>query len=288
VYGPVVLGVARVTFSDRKLGVDDTRDVLYAAPITSGAVPVDWTAAERLPIGIDDLDREPRPEVPFAPLPGVAAQPRQYAAWQKAFARWVAQNERVELLRHPTLGITARPGETERDFRIRLQLEVRAARDAAIDAVRRKYAGKQAALAERLKRAELSVHRETQQAADQKVQTAVSFGATVLGAILGRKAVSTGTLGRATTAARGVGRSMKEAAEVKRAAEAVESVKRSIQKLDDQIAADAAAVSATFDAEAPLSTVVVAPRRGHVEVQVVALLWRPVQRRAAVNAAETG
>ena len=276
-YEPAILGAARVSFSDRKLGVDDTRDVFYAAPIRDDAIQVDWAEANALEIGRGDLRRDPEEDARFAPLPSIAAQPRKYAAWQKSFARWVAQNERIELLREPALGVTARADESERDFRIRLQLEMRAARDAAIDAVRRKYAPKEAALAERLKRAEVSVDREQQQAADQKVQTAVSFGATVLGALLGRKTLSTGTLGRATTAARGVGRSMKEASDVKRAAESVDAVKRAIDKLNDQIAADVAAVTARLEHETPLETVVVSPKRGQVEVQFVALLWRPVE-----------
>jgi hypothetical protein len=45
--------------------------------------------------------------------------------------------------------------------------------------------------------------RETGQAKQQYVQTAISVGATLLGALLGRKTVSTSALGRATTAARG-------------------------------------------------------------------------------------
>jgi hypothetical protein len=273
VYSPVILGAARVTFADRRLGVDATTDVLYAAPVTDGPIEVDWMHADRLSITPAGLRRDAAPGASFAPLPAAGAQPRKYAAWQKAFARWVAQGERVELMRHPTLGITSQPGESEADFLVRLQHEARAARDAAIDEVRRKYAAKQASLADRLKRAEASVDREQQQASDQKVQTAVSFGATVLGALLGRKAVSTGTLGRATTAARGVGRSMKEASDVRRAAESVEHVKRAIAKLDDQIAADIAAVSHRFHERVPLERVTLAPRRGHVEVQFVALGW---------------
>ena len=275
-YEPVILGAARVSFVDRKLGVDATRDVFYAAPITDAAVQVDWAEADRLAIELDQLSREPAAHARFAPLPPVAAQPRKYAAWEKAFARWVSQNERIELLRHPTLGVTATADESERDFRIRLQLEARAARDAAIDAVRTKYAPREAALAERLKRAESAVDREQQQASDQKVQTAVSLGATVLGALFGRKTISAGTLGRATTTARGVGRTMKEASDVKRATEGVDTVRRAIEKLNDQIAADVAAVTARFEQEAPLTTVVVSPKRGQVEVQFVALLWKPV------------
>jgi hypothetical protein len=101
------------------------------------------------------------------------------------------------------------------------------------------------------------------------------MGATLLGSLLGRKVVSAGTLGRATTAARGVGRSMKEAADVKRAEESVESVKAAIGRLDGQIAADASAVAARFDPGAPLERVVIRPKRGQVEVRLVALGWHP-------------
>jgi hypothetical protein len=277
-YTPGILGAARVTFSDRALGVDTSTDVVYLAPLNDGAVQLDWATAGKLPIAGSDLERAPEPDATFRPLPAAAVQPRKHAAWEKSFARWVAQNERIELFRQAALGVTSRVGESERDFRIRLNVETRAARDAAVDAVRTKYAAKQAALADRLKRAEAAVDREQQQASDSRLQTAVSFGATVLGALLGRKAVSTGTLGRATTAARGVGRSMKEASDVKRAVESVETVRQAIALLEEQIAADVAGVSERFDRDPQLDRVLVAPKRGQIEVQFVAIGWDPSGR----------
>ena len=274
-YEPGILGVARVSFSDRALGVDTTSEVLYLAPVSDDAIQVDWARAQKLDLTAADLLRQPEVDkADFAPL-GAAGQAKKYSAWQKAFARWLAQNERVELLRHPALGVAAKAGESERDFRIRLQHEGRAARDGAIEAVRRKYAPKQAALAERLRRTEQAVEREEQQASDSKMQTAVSMGATLLGALFGRKTVSVGTLGRATTAARGVGRSMKEASDVKRAAETVESVKAAVATLDGQLAEDIAAVSAKFDQDVELERIPLAPKRGQIEVQFVALAWSP-------------
>ena len=56
---PGVLGAARVSFSDRALGVDSTADVYYFAPVTDDAIQVDWAAAERLDIRADDLSRAP-------------------------------------------------------------------------------------------------------------------------------------------------------------------------------------------------------------------------------------
>jgi hypothetical protein len=275
-YSPGVLGAARVSFSDRALGVDSTADLYYFAPVTDAAIQLDWAAAERLDIRADDLTRAPAtPGAQFEPLPVAATQPKKYAAWEKSLKSWLGQNERVTLLRHPALNLVSTPGESERDFRIRLQHEARAARDAAVDAVRKKFASKQAVLAERLRRAQQTVEREAQQASDSKMQTAVSMGATLLGALLGRKAVSASTLGRATTTARGVGRSMKEASDVKRATESVESVKASIEALDGEIAEAVAGVTAKIDQDAPLEQVSLSPKRGQIEVQFVALAWKP-------------
>jgi hypothetical protein len=273
---PVILGAARVSFGDAKLKVDATRDVLYAARIADAAVPVDWAHSTKLEVAAADLQPVTGAEnVAFAALPPSASQPRNYAAWSKDFGRWLAQSERLQIFRHPMLKAASQPAESERDFRIRLQLEARAARDRAVDEVRRKYGSKQAALTEKVRRAEAAIGREQEQASQQRTQTAVSFGATVLGALFGRKTISTGTLGRATTAARGVSRSMKEAADVKRATEAAEAAREQLRALEAQIEADVAGIGAEFDANVPLETVVLVPKRGQIDVRFVALGWLP-------------
>jgi hypothetical protein len=274
-YRPVILGAARVGFADTRLGVDELRDVLLAAPISSGPVPLDWAQAERLDLEPSDLSATPDPGATFDEVPASALAPRSYAGWEKSFARWVSQNERLELRRHRTLKLTSRPGESERDFRIRVQEAQRVARDEAVDAMRQKYATRQAQLAEQLRRAEAAVGREQEQASHQKLQTAVSMGATLLGALLGRKAISTGTLGRATTAARGVGRSMKEQEDIRRATESVEAVRARQQELNEQVEQDTRRIAAEFEGDSAFEDLTLTPRRGQVTVQFVALGWRP-------------
>jgi len=275
VYSPMVIGAARVTFADPKLGIDVSRDVIYETEIGSGAVTVDWTAAAAVDVPVADLRRAPDPGASYEALPPAAMLGKNYAVWEKAFARWVGQTEKIELLRHPEIGLTSTPEETERDFRIRLQDGLRSARDEAVEAVRRKYGAKQTALAERLRRAEAGVTRESEQASQQKLQTALSFGATIMGALLGRKAVSASTLGRATTAARGVGRSMKETSDVKRASETAEAVRAQVGELEAQLREETQTLAATFDRPAELERVTLLPKRGQVLVHFVALGWDP-------------
>ncbi len=185
--------------------------------------------------------------------------------WQKAFAQWLGQKERVELLRHRESGLTSRPGETERDFKIRVQDASRSARDKAVAAVSQKYASKQATLAEQLRKAEASVGRESEQATQQKLQTALSVGATLVGALFGRKMVSAGTLGRATTAARGVGRSMKESSDVQRASDTAEAVRARQQQLEAQIQDETKTIAAAFEQPVDFEHVTLAAqaRPGH-------------------------
>lgn len=274
-YLPVALGVARVTFADAKLKVSETRDVVAVAPIGGGPVPVDWALAEILEIAPAELETAPVEGATFDPVPKAAAAAKNYAAWQKSFVSWLAGSQTLDLHRHADLKLTSRAGETERDFRIRAQSAQREARDRDVDEVRRRFAEKRARLEEKLRRAGQGVSREQEQASAAKVQTAVSMGATVLGALFGRKTLSMSTLGRATTAARGVGRASKEREDVKRAEENVEIARKALEELDATIEEETRAIAARSDAAASaVETLSIAPKRGQVLVQSVSLGWR--------------
>ena len=148
-------------------------------------------------------------------------------------------------------------------------------RDAAVQKLRDSYAPKVARLTQRLQSAGDAVAREEQQASQQKTQTMVSVGATVLGALFGRKAVSLSTLGRATTAARGVGRSVKETQDIARAQERQQEAERELKALEAELAEEIAALGATDSAEVALDTIEIKPKRGAVDVRLVALAWSP-------------
>ena len=276
VYSPVIVGAARVSFTDPKLGVQESRDVVYAAPIESGPVPVDWQTAERIEVAPADLRHAPSsPDAKYEPVPPAAQQKRNYAAWQKSFSQSLSQTERLELFRHRATKLTSTGGESERDFVARVQDTRRAARDADVEAIRRKFGPKRDTLAERLRKAEAAVEREQQQASEHKTQTMLSVGAAAIGALFGRKAMSSGTLGRATTAARGMGRSMKEAGDVKRANETVEAVREQLEAFDAMVLEQTQEVAAKYDVPVDIERVPLTPKRGQIEVQFVALGWRP-------------
>ena len=214
---PSLLGVARISYTDAKLGIDETRDVAVVTPIADGAVAVDWDHAEPADFEVRQLQQAPPAGATFGPLPAAAAKPRSYATWEKDFARWAASSQSIEVFRSARTKLSSAPDESERDFRIRLQQTLREGRDQALARVREKHASRLRTAEDKLRRAEAAVERENQQASESKMSAAVSFGATVLGALIGRKAVSATTLGRATTAAKSMGRISRESGDVARA-----------------------------------------------------------------------
>ena len=274
-FSPVVLGAARVTFTDARLGIDTSKDVLYATPVSDGAIPIDWQQSTQVNAAPGDLLRTAPAGATFARVPAAAQQARNYATWQKSFSQWLAQTQRIDLLRHKETKLTSRIDENERDFRARVQDALRQARDAERDAVQKKFAARREVLATRVRRAEEAVQREQQQASQQKTQTMLSMGAAAIGALFGRKTFTTGTLGRATTAARGVGRTMKEGEDVKRAEQNVTEERQKLAAFDEQAQQELQQVAARYDAAVELERVSLAPKRGQVQVLFVGLGWQP-------------
>ena len=113
----------------------------------------------------------------------------------------------------------------------------------------------------------------------------MSFGATLLGAFMGRKVVKASTLGRATTAARSLSRTQKESQDVARAGETVEVLQQRLQDLDAEFKAEVAALEQRLDAQnEALERLALRPKKTGITVQMLALAWTPAWRAADASA----
>jgi hypothetical protein len=275
-YQPKLLGFGKVYFADSKTKVDAERSVVLLAAISDAAVAVDWQEAESVELAESDLEKEPASDAFYAVPPAAVGQAKNFDTWKRSFADSLYRNQVLELFQSATLKQVSQPGESERDFRVRLQQAAREERDRRVETLRQKYAPKLAVLQDRIRRAQQAVERENQQAQHQKLQTAISFGTTLLGAFLGRKTLSASTLGRATTAARGVGRSMKESQDVARAGDTVEALQQQLADLESQLQAETSALESTTDPlNENLETVTLKPKKTNISVSLVTLTWVP-------------
>jgi len=108
------------------------------------------------------------------------------------------------------------------------------------------------------------------------MQAAISVGASILGAFLGRKTISATNIGRATTAMRGAGRVLKESQDVNLAQENVAALQRQLADLEAQFASEREALAAASDPfQERFERVCLKLTKANTAVKLLALAWTP-------------
>jgi Helicase HerA, central domain len=277
-YEPMLLGCARIYYSDAKVGVECEQPLSRLAELRVGPVAVAWEDADATPLTAEDLLHDPDASATFGELPPDAAKPRCYEAWKKTFVDALFRSARLDVLRSE-LGESSQLGESERDFRARLSHAARERRDDFSARLRAKFAARMQALEERRRRAQQAVDVQQAQASESRFSSALSFGSAVLGAFLGRKVLSAGNVGKAATAVRSAGRAAKEGGDVQRAAENVAAVESAIADLQTQIEAELQAFADKIDPQTEeFERIQIKPKKSGIAVRAVVLAWAPFWR----------
>ena len=276
IYEPQLLGSADVHFLDGRRKIDESDDLTVLVPLTNDAKTVEWDDVTNTDLLPSDLESVQEDGGVFGELPAPAHQAKNYKKWNKKFVTWVYRNHTLEIWKSPALKITSDSGESERDFRLRVQQLTRETRDVKTEKLRKKYAAKMARLEDRIRKAEQAVEREEEQAQQQKFQTVISLGATVLSAFLGRKAVSGSSMGKAATTIRGISRSRKESLDIERAAENVEALKQQLADLETEFTQEAEDLASQLQNQSEtLETVTIRPKKSNITVDLLGVGWVP-------------
>ena len=276
VYHPRLIAAADLAFSSARYDVTDERSLVYTAEFDDGPVSIDWDNGEPLAVSVDALQTDGAPDAGYADCPACAQSAKQYTAWNRDLKRWLRQNEVLTLYRNKRFRLTSAVGETEGDFRARLQTAANEKRDQAVAKLRKRYASKANTLENRLLRAQQAIERERQQATKKKLDTAVSFGTAILGTLLGRKRLSTTSAGRIGTAIKTASGARKETMDIKRAEEIAAKVSADLDALNAALEEEIAALDTAFDAQAEeLDEIVIRAKSTDIHIALIGLAWMP-------------
>ncbi|MCI0513717.1 DUF87 domain-containing protein [candidate division KSB1 bacterium] len=280
-YYPRVLGAGEITYTNARFRVQQVRRFLYVTDISDGPVAVDWNQAELLNLEVTTFAKNPVTNAAFADCPAPAQNPKNYREWGDALTHWLRTNAGLTLYQNAKLQLVSQPGESERDFRIRLQQAARELRDQQVDGLRKKYASRVEALGDQLERAEQRVHKEAAESRQRQLETAISVGSAILGAFLGRKAISSSTVSRVGGAVRSAGRIRKESQDVSRAESDASAIQQKIQALEAEFDAELQRLESSLNAQTEtLESIAIQPRPTDIYLQIVGLAWLPYSKDA--------
>ncbi|RPI01309.1 MAG: DUF87 domain-containing protein [Calditrichaeota bacterium] len=277
VYHPFLWGSAKLTYIDKSLNIDLPRKVKIITSIIDAAIPVEWNSGSAVDCDENDLcDRAEEP-VLFASLPRAASMVKNYSDWKNTFKEYLISEHKLTLFRCTDLEEVSLPDESERDFRIRLSQKGREQRDDRAEKLQAEFEKKIMALQMKQDRVEDRLEREKQQARQQTFNTAISVGATVLGAFLGRKIISRSSVSKASSAVRQAGRTMKESGDVRRVEDETRTLQAQIEELEAELQDKLNALPGSQGGnDLELTTLSVSPNKSLIVIQLLNFVWAPM------------
>ena len=270
VWRPALLGLAGLHYARASLGVDVWQDVAVLSPIRATPQTDPWEGAEEL-LQIPDLERPAPDAARYESLLASAIGAKQRRRWPSQLKAWLYRERPLQLYRIPALKLTSHPGESEAEFRVRVREEARTSRDAAVAKIRDQYRRKVDTVEGKLATARSRLDREKSQYDSQRLESAVSVGSTLLGALLGRRSV---TSSRAASAARQVGRASTQRDDVQRAEKSIDELTDRLARIEAELAEKLEQVRDEWDVDAlEIEEVSLSPRKSEIGVDLVALAW---------------
>jgi hypothetical protein len=271
IYKPAICALGNVRYT----GAPNQRHS-YVTDISGDILSVNWDESQSIDIDEKQLEKEPADPAEFASLASAASKPENYKAWSRDFADFLYRTAKMDVYRSLEFKLTSNPGESESDFRIRVGQLAREKRDLTLEMLRKKYGPKITLLEDRIRRAEQRVEKEKSDVRAAGVQTAISLGATLLGAFMGRKTFSTGTIGRASSTMRTGMKTVKERSDIAAASENLDALQQQKADLEAEFNAEMQTLEGTTDPlKQPIETVAQRPKKADVSVPLVALTWLP-------------
>ncbi|MCP3985305.1 MAG: DUF87 domain-containing protein [bacterium] len=278
IYRPCLFGVAGVHYANARAHVDRWESVGVLVPLAGSLRGSPWDDEGSLTIDPQQLDLENQPYggAEFGDLPSAATRTKSYPRWSKMLKGHIYRECVLGLWACKALKAISKPGESEGDFRARLRMKLHEQRDLEIEKLRKKYASKIARIESRIRRAEAKLEREEEQYDASKRSTAISIGATLLGALFGRKLGSSRSVGRATTAVRGASRTITQHGDIDRAEEGLEAVREQLAEMEQELQGELARVRNHVDESGlELAPLPVRTRKSDTAIERVSLVWVP-------------
>lgn len=275
-YRPALVSRAQLHFVKTTREIDEWRTVTALAPIPDRVPPSVWSKATIY--GEDAPERLPQPEegARFGRVPKAASDPKAYRSFGTRLKAALYRDQALTLWRCPKLRLWSEAGETQGDFQARVSQLVREKRDEAVGQLEARYAKKVQRLQERVRKAEQRIEKEEQDVSTSKQSTLISIGQTILGALFGRKKLSTGTVGRAGTTLGKASRMQKEKEDVERAKADAEAAAEELRAMEAEAQTEIEKLQDEHDpAQYEVTDASLKPRKSDIQVEDVVLAWTP-------------
>jgi len=272
VYHLYIVASADVSVFNNRYSVARTSPVAYALPMGEDVLDISWSQSNFFDFRTEIFSGSLVDDATYMSVQPTVQKLGTSDKLDKQFESFVYQNYTLVLWKSMTYKTISLPDESERDFRIRLQQIAHERRDLEVERLRRQFSKKVDTLEKQLETAQRLVDKEGDQYQQKMLDTAISVGTSIFGAILGGKTSRTSV----TRAARSASRLTKEKKDIARAKEKMAQIGARITELENQLNDRIAELTDKFDPmNDELKKILIRPKKADVLQRYFGYLWVP-------------
>lgn len=266
---PHLLGVVELAYSHARAGVSHEFRASLVARVDDSEPPALWKDAWQ--VGSTPTVPIAPPNARFAPLPAACVSRSRMRSIEAALKSECIARFPLVLGQCRALKLWSRPEETREAFAARVEVAALAARDRERSKAREKNDRTLAKAEARIDKLRARLERETEQADSAELDTGISVGSAVLGAIFGNGTLA-GNARRATRSAKKVRRASAQKTDVRHARAALTDAEQEFESLGATLEAEVAAIPRPATT---IEEVAVRPKRADARVERLVLAWVP-------------
>ncbi|MHC4392397.1 MAG: ATP-binding protein, partial [Planctomycetota bacterium] len=270
---PHLLGRTKLHFNNTKHEIDAWDQVVLLAPLGTELSNNPWEDADRVQLSAKQFGRRAPKGARFASIAKKALKKTSYKSWTSKLKTFVYRTFPRVAFRSREAKAYSQGAENERSFRSRLVQELHEQRDLAVNKLRRKYETKLDKLRERIRKTEAKADAAEDVASRERMESFVDVGASLIGALFGRRRSAAGSAARKV--ARGSTRGTRSRARVQKYSADARAMKADLAELEQELEEEIRELTLRQPSGLEIEPVLVRAKKGDIVIDEVAVVWIP-------------
>jgi len=269
VYKPYILTKGKVRFVNASRGIDIEKTISGRQFLDKNLTNLDLSKSVKFDFDIDLFNKKPLEQSRFLPLPHFIEEYKTVKPVVKIFSDYIYRTKKLELYKCTALKVESKPGESIRDFKIKMIDVIRDKKTVTVEKLRKKYSTKGDRLQSKYGKLKIKLHKEQSDVSAMQTDSAMNLGMAVLGSFLG-----SATKRKTNRAISSASKVSKERSDVQRVNKEIMQVQRDMQELKNDLRRDINKIEQQFAFENyKIDTFYIKPRKADIYDVKVALLW---------------
>ncbi len=256
---------AKINFSKTSKNIDQTKEVCYFLPLNENEI--DWDNIQIL--NLENESRKKRANLKFKPY-----IVQDIKICEKEFKDYLYNHERLEIFQNQKLKLFSTPQQKKEEFIANFKDILEEMKNKELEKLKQKYEKKQSTLEKKLNTALNKLEKEQQEVLSKATTSAISIGASILGAIFGKNLFSRTNISKASSSIRQASGVLKERNDVKRVKEDIKYLNTQMQQLKDEFEQQLNELQNNYEPKNyPINSIFIKPRRAGIYDINISLVW---------------